>query len=432
MELELIGPPTDATHRRRAARCGHRRRARGLGGRGRRSSSRGSRTGACSSRRSRARPFSTSCAPSCGSATTRSTSKACTRNGAPFAAAFVAAREGDLEPFGRLSMAAGASRAVVRARALAARGRGLLRRRRAAARRTSCSQRIGPTQRHVLRRLASIARCRRWPAPAAAFAAALPPAAPDPLEVRVLGPLEVDVGGARSTRARAPPRAGAVVARAARGTALGATRRGGRRAVARSRRRPGAGEPARHADPPPQADRAAPREEHGRRSSSTRRTTASRCATILRCASTCGSSRPPPPKPRSSNGPARRRSRSTRTSARWSSGAVTCSPTSTPRSGSSSTGSASARSSFDRPCAPGELLAAHHELGHAAVMAHRAIAADPWAESPYRLLASVHLERGDRSAARRVLEHLERVLGQLGVEPGPETESLRRRCLESG
>jgi DNA-binding SARP family transcriptional activator len=80
----------------------------------------------------------------------------------------------------------------------------------------------------------------------------------------------------------------------------------------------------------------------------------------------------------------------------------------------------------------GELLAARRELGHAAVMAQRAVAADPWAEAAYRLLATIELERGDRSSARRVLDHLARVLRQLGVDPGPETVSLRRRCLESG
>lgn len=80
----------------------------------------------------------------------------------------------------------------------------------------------------------------------------------------------------------------------------------------------------------------------------------------------------------------------------------------------------------------GELLAAHHELGHAALMAERAIAADQWGEAPYRLLASVHLERKDRSAARRVLDHLDDVLAELGVGPGPETLSLRRRVLEGG
>jgi len=76
----------------------------------------------------------------------------------------------------------------------------------------------------------------------------------------------------------------------------------------------------------------------------------------------------------------------------------------------------------------GELLAAHHELAHAAAMAERAIAADRWSEAGYRLLVTVHLERGDRSAARRVLAHLDQVLEELGVEAGPETELLRVRC----
>ncbi len=76
----------------------------------------------------------------------------------------------------------------------------------------------------------------------------------------------------------------------------------------------------------------------------------------------------------------------------------------------------------------GELLAAHHELTHAAVMAERAVSADPWGEAPYRLLASIHLDRGDRSAARRVLAHLENVLDELGIDAEPATEALRRRC----
>jgi DNA-binding SARP family transcriptional activator len=80
----------------------------------------------------------------------------------------------------------------------------------------------------------------------------------------------------------------------------------------------------------------------------------------------------------------------------------------------------------------GELLAARHELGRAAAMAQRAIAADPWGEAPYRLLASVQLEQGERSSARRVLEHLDGVLAELGVEPDPATASLRRRCFEGG
>ncbi|MGZ6952670.1 MAG: BTAD domain-containing putative transcriptional regulator [Acidimicrobiia bacterium] len=76
----------------------------------------------------------------------------------------------------------------------------------------------------------------------------------------------------------------------------------------------------------------------------------------------------------------------------------------------------------------GELLAAHHQLEDAALMAHRVIAADRWAEAGYRLLASVHLEEGDRSAARRVLAHLRSMLDELGVGPEQETLAVMRRC----
>jgi DNA-binding SARP family transcriptional activator len=80
----------------------------------------------------------------------------------------------------------------------------------------------------------------------------------------------------------------------------------------------------------------------------------------------------------------------------------------------------------------GELLAARREYGPAIVMAERVIAADPWAEAGYRLLAAAHLDRGDPAAARRVLDHLDRVLGELGVAPDAATRTLRRRSLEAG
>jgi DNA-binding SARP family transcriptional activator len=80
----------------------------------------------------------------------------------------------------------------------------------------------------------------------------------------------------------------------------------------------------------------------------------------------------------------------------------------------------------------GELLAARAEHAEAIAMAERAIAADPWAEAAYRLLASTQLERGDPAAARRVLQHLDQVLADLGAEAGAATEALRRRCLEAG
>ena len=79
----------------------------------------------------------------------------------------------------------------------------------------------------------------------------------------------------------------------------------------------------------------------------------------------------------------------------------------------------------------GELLAADHELDRAEAMAERAIAVDPWNESAYRLLASVQVERGDRSGARRILGYLEGLLGELGVAPEPATIALRERCGSS-
>ena len=76
----------------------------------------------------------------------------------------------------------------------------------------------------------------------------------------------------------------------------------------------------------------------------------------------------------------------------------------------------------------GELLAADHELDRAEAMAERAIAVDPWNEAAYRLLVSVQIERGDRSGARRILEHLQALLAELGVAPEPATVALRERC----
>jgi DNA-binding SARP family transcriptional activator len=79
----------------------------------------------------------------------------------------------------------------------------------------------------------------------------------------------------------------------------------------------------------------------------------------------------------------------------------------------------------------GELLAADRELVGAESMAGRVIAADPWNEAAYRLLASVHLERGDRSGARAVLEHLRTRLAELGVPPEPATDDLLARCADA-
>lgn len=75
----------------------------------------------------------------------------------------------------------------------------------------------------------------------------------------------------------------------------------------------------------------------------------------------------------------------------------------------------------------GELFAADHELDQAEVQARRVIMADPWNEAGYRLLATAHLERGDRSGARRVLERLISLLDELDVSPEAATLALLGR-----
>jgi LuxR family maltose regulon positive regulatory protein len=79
----------------------------------------------------------------------------------------------------------------------------------------------------------------------------------------------------------------------------------------------------------------------------------------------------------------------------------------------------------------GELLAADHELDGAETMAGRVITVDPWNEAAYRLLASVQLERGARSGAREVLEHLRTRLLELGLTPDPATIDLLERCVHA-
>jgi DNA-binding SARP family transcriptional activator len=76
----------------------------------------------------------------------------------------------------------------------------------------------------------------------------------------------------------------------------------------------------------------------------------------------------------------------------------------------------------------GELLAADDELDGAQGMAERVIDVDPWNEPAYRLFASVQLDRGARTAAREVLEHLQKRLAELGVAPESATIDLLERC----
>jgi DNA-binding SARP family transcriptional activator len=75
-----------------------------------------------------------------------------------------------------------------------------------------------------------------------------------------------------------------------------------------------------------------------------------------------------------------------------------------------------------------ELLAASNELERADDLARRALAADEWSEPAYDVLTSVALARGDRSAALRVIDLCQAMLGDLGVEPSEATRRLVRRA----
>ena len=76
----------------------------------------------------------------------------------------------------------------------------------------------------------------------------------------------------------------------------------------------------------------------------------------------------------------------------------------------------------------GELL-----VGHGRRRAGRgpgppgAVAVDPWCDDAYAVTVSAALARGDRVAARRTLDKADAALAELGVEPSPELQRLRRR-----
>ncbi|HET6775220.1 MAG TPA: BTAD domain-containing putative transcriptional regulator [Acidimicrobiales bacterium] len=80
----------------------------------------------------------------------------------------------------------------------------------------------------------------------------------------------------------------------------------------------------------------------------------------------------------------------------------------------------------------GELLLGLDDLDRAEQVARRAVAADPWAEDAHGVLVAAALARGDRSAARRALDRSLGALADLGVDPSPRTQSLRRRVRGAG
>jgi DNA-binding SARP family transcriptional activator len=75
----------------------------------------------------------------------------------------------------------------------------------------------------------------------------------------------------------------------------------------------------------------------------------------------------------------------------------------------------------------GQLLIGHGDIDRAHGVAQRALQADPWAEDAYGVLVAAALARGDRSAARRLLDHCLATLSELGAAPSPATQQLRRR-----
>jgi LuxR family maltose regulon positive regulatory protein len=80
----------------------------------------------------------------------------------------------------------------------------------------------------------------------------------------------------------------------------------------------------------------------------------------------------------------------------------------------------------------GELLVGLGDVDRAEQVALRAVAADPWAEDAHGVLVAAALARGDGSAARRALDRSLAALADLGVDPSPRTQSLRRRVRGAG
>jgi DNA-binding SARP family transcriptional activator len=75
----------------------------------------------------------------------------------------------------------------------------------------------------------------------------------------------------------------------------------------------------------------------------------------------------------------------------------------------------------------GELNLATGHTAAARRHARRALAADSWCEAAHRVLIAAALADDDRGGAARALDDCEKMLADLGVEPGLETAMLRRR-----
>lgn len=80
----------------------------------------------------------------------------------------------------------------------------------------------------------------------------------------------------------------------------------------------------------------------------------------------------------------------------------------------------------------GELLVGRGDPDRAEDLARRALAVDPWCEDAYAVGVAAALARGDRAAARRTLGRADATLAELGVDPSPELQRLRRRLRARG
>jgi len=77
----------------------------------------------------------------------------------------------------------------------------------------------------------------------------------------------------------------------------------------------------------------------------------------------------------------------------------------------------------------GELLLGRGDVDAAEAVAQRALVVDRWSEAAYAVLVGGALARGDRSAARRLLDLGSAMLVDLGALPSAATEQLRRRVI---
>ncbi|MEO0495381.1 MAG: bacterial transcriptional activator domain-containing protein [Actinomycetota bacterium] len=74
-----------------------------------------------------------------------------------------------------------------------------------------------------------------------------------------------------------------------------------------------------------------------------------------------------------------------------------------------------------------ELLLAHGRIDEAIALASRTTSIEPWSEPAHATLVAAYLQRGDRAAARRAMQHCHEVLDELGGPIEESTLMLERR-----